>query len=128
MKNSDQNFNPPDINDKNWEDREKPTGTISEDQIERIKAYKDILEDALEDFRRDGDVETEIRIWEAISRVFGKKIILRSDPGLSERKLLLSVLLHCSMFGTTNLHSIFPPAKTLPDVERVLKAWDRETV
>jgi len=111
-----------------------PTGNLTEDQISRIKAYKNILKEAeptplektIEDFRRDGDPENEIRVWEKIARIFAIEEKRRKNASPGELKLLYSVLLQCSMAGTVQVLSVFPPAKTLPQVRRVLKRWNEE--
>ena len=113
-----------------------PTGDLSDDQISRIKAYKEILketeptslEKTIEDFRRDGDPESEILVWEKIARIFDAEVKLRENASPQELELLLSVLLQCSMAGTLQIVSVFPPAKTLPRVRRVLKKWDEDPV
>jgi len=50
----------------------------------------------------------------------------RKNASPGELKLLFSVLLQCSMAGTVQVLSVFPPAKTLPQVKRVLKRWNEE--
>jgi hypothetical protein len=114
--------------------RSPPAGNLTEDQIGRIKAYKKILkevetaplEKSIEDFRRDGDPESEIRVWEKIARNFKAEEKYRKNASPGELRLLLSVLLQCSIAGTAQVLSVFPAAKTLPQVKRVLKRWNEE--
>ena len=126
-----------DSGEKFWIDpslleKAEPSGRLSDDQIRRIKAYKKILGDidpaslekTIEDFRRDGDPESEIRVWEKIARLFDEEVKSRKSPSRRERKLLLEVLLHCSMAGTDQVLTVLPRAKTLPQVKRVLQSWN----
>jgi len=46
----------------------------------------------------------------------------RLDPYFS----ISPVLLQCSMAGTGQVLAVFPPAKTLPQVRRVLNQWNEE--
>jgi hypothetical protein len=85
-----------------------------------------ILKKTIEDFRRDGDPESEIRVWEKIARIFKAEAKRRKNASPGELKLLYSVLLQCSMAGTVQVLSVFPATKTLPQVRRVLKRWNEE--
>jgi len=50
----------------------------------------------------------------------------RKNASPGELKLLFSVLLQCSMAGTVQVLLVFPPAKTLPQVNIVLNQWNEE--
>jgi hypothetical protein len=58
--------------------RRRTTGSLSDEQIERIRAFKEILrehdrvtlEQAVDNFRRDAHPEPEIQLFERIARVY----------------------------------------------------------
>ncbi|MCK5767088.1 MAG: hypothetical protein KAH35_01765 [Candidatus Atribacteria bacterium] len=68
----------------------------------------------------------EIRVWEKIARIFKVEEKRRKAASFGELKLLYSVLLQSSMAGTVQVLSVFPAAKTLPQVRRVLNRWNEE--
>ena len=89
--------------------RQPPTTPLSDEQIERIRAFKEILaehdrttlEQAIENFRRDTHPEPEIRLWERIARVYREELGDRPSAKNAERRLLFTALLGCS-FGFSN--------------------------
>lgn len=67
---------------------------LSEELIERIKAYKEILADvepssleqALDDFKRDRNPENEVRVWEKIALTYKHYCEVHPKNSSNDRK------------------------------------------
>ena len=77
---------------------------LTEDQIARIKAFKEILGDVnplsldrtIEDFELDVDPNKEIKIWEHIAAQFKEQVT--EDMGHEDRRSLFRKILTRSMY------------------------------
>jgi len=105
----------------------EPRTELTPDQVERIRAFKEILgendpstlEEALHNFRCDQNPEPEIVVWENIARVWSEEASIR---GLSEgphAQLLFRAVLGCSLVGASAdaLLTWDPRLKGLADLE-----------
>jgi hypothetical protein len=110
--------------------RRQPTTPLSAEQIQRIRALKEILaeqdrtslEQAVENFGRDAHPEPEIRLWERIARVYQEELRERPGADQTERRLLFAAVLTCS-FGAsdaTDAIAIDEKLARLPDLARVV--------
>ncbi|MEZ0227273.1 MAG: hypothetical protein ACAI25_01505 [Planctomycetota bacterium] len=107
--------------------------TLSSEQVRRIAAFKEALgahdrpslEQTLSNFRRDANPETEIRIWEHITKVFKEELAARAPVTPEEERLLYVAALSCSLVGAEvgNLISAQPMLKGLRDLEAVVARW-----
>jgi hypothetical protein len=113
--------------------RKAPTTPLSEEQIERIRTFKEILaehdtttlEKAIENFRRDAHPEPEIRLWERIAAVYAEELRDRFSAAAAERRLLFSAVLLCS-FGAPDVSALITldrELRDLPDLDRVIRRF-----
>lgn len=78
---------------------------LSEDFVERVKAFKDILaevetiplENTLNSFRRDHHPEKELAIWEKIAKTYRAAMAEFGEMPLTQKKGILGLLLAVSM-------------------------------
>ena len=110
--------------------RRPPSTPLSNQQVDRIRAFKDILaehdrttlEQAVENFRRDAHPEGEIRLWERIAVVYRDELSERPSANAAERALIFRTLFACS-FGATDVGSataIDPQVAGLTNADRVI--------
>ena len=106
---------------------------LSEDQIRRITRFQSVLEEAyptsldetLENFRRDQNPETEIRLWEHMTELFERELGERPAADGEERKLLFRVILTCSFSANVNdILGMLPQAMSLPELSRVVQRFN----
>ena len=116
--------------------RQPPTAVLTDSQISRIRAFKDVLrehdhttdEEAIANFRRDAHPEPEIRLMERIARVYQDELQDRPPTDQRERRLLFKALLECS-FGLPDVEALVScdrELEDLPNLQRVVTRFHQD--
>jgi hypothetical protein len=105
-------------------------------RIERVAAAlqehdASTLAEWLDNMSRDHHPEVEISIWERVASVYEAEVKARPRADQAERHLIYGVLVSASMLPSDRctagtILSMFPAAKGLADLERVINSY-RET-
>ena len=113
--------------------RKSPTTPLSEEQIERIRAFKEILSEhdrtsvaqAIDNFRRDNHPEPQIQIWEAVGAAYRAELRDRPWAEETERKLVFRALLQATFWSLDAAAAVShdPTLADLPDLDRVLARY-----
>lgn len=107
----------------------KYTSELTEQQVERVKRYKEILgeqdscslEEAIDNFRHDKYPEHEIQIWERIASVCETELERRPHASAEERGMVFTAVLFCSMLPNIGaILSSCPDLKKLRDLDRLV--------
>lgn len=106
--------------------------SLSTDQIERIKAFKNILievdnislEETINDFERDRHPDKEILIYEVIAKTYQEEIENRNIRELELKEIMFKIILFASMENTIDyVISTYPSAKRISDIREILKRF-----
>jgi hypothetical protein len=107
--------------------------TLSEEQRQRVTQFKEILgvndrtslEETIENFERDANPESELRIWEAVAGVYEAELKERGHTTARERQLVYRAALRCSLGPPTvdALLATEPELKGLSNLARVVERY-----
>jgi len=114
-------------------ERNPPTTPLSDEQIERIRAFKEILSEhdptslskAIDNFRRDDHPEPQIQIWEAMAAAYRAELRDRPSAEEPERKLVFRALLRAALWSFDAVAAVShdPTLADLPDLDRVVARY-----
>lgn len=111
----------------------EPQSELTEAQVERIRAFKEILgdndpsslEEALDNFRRDHNPDPQIVIWERIARAWQEEVASRGVTDSDHARLLYRAVLGCSLVGASAdaLLAWDPRMKGIADLEGLVARY-----
>lgn len=99
---------------------------LSAEQISRIKAFHDALGEVnisdikttINNFKRDLNPESEIIIWEEITRVYVEEVSLKNNLTIDEKKEIFNLLLMRSMMPSEEVWQQLESKLTILNRER----------
>lgn len=116
-----------------------PRSELTVEQMARVQHIAKVfqehdpspLEMWYDNMQRDQNPEVEIQTWEQILTVYLAELHDRPDANRDQRRLLFGVLLTASMlsletFRAGNVMSMYPQAKSLPNLERVVERFQNK--
>jgi hypothetical protein len=113
-----------------------PRHQLTPEQIERIRAFKEVLgdhdpstlEQALDNFSRDHDPDAEIAIWEHVAEVWSSEIAARRVEDPAHARLIYLAVVGCSLVEPSPdaLLSWNPSLKAVPDLAGLTARYRRE--